>query len=329
MATSPQPRPRSLADLVADADAAARRGSAYGGRRWPTGFTPLDDHLGGGLRAGELTLVSGAQGQGKTTFVLQIARNAAAAGHPVLYVSYEHPEDDVLARLLAMEAGLTAGPGAFRLGELRGALDAAAAAPGGLVERLDELGDGSEAVAGLADLGRQFTVLGASGEPLRLDDLVELVLGMDRRPLVAVDYLQKVGTSAHEESQQVRLVVEGLKDLALRAGAPVIAVVAAESSGIATGRVRLHHLRGSSSLAYEADVALMLNNKYRAVAQHHLAFSTTNVEKFSEQVVCSIEKNRGGKDGIDLEFRTVFERGHFDPVGGVVLEHLVDDRVVG
>ena len=323
-------RPRSLADLVADADAAARRGSSYGGRRWPTGFTPLDDHLGGGLRAGELTLVSGAQGQGKTTFVLQAARNAAAAGLPVLYVSYEHPEDDVLARLLGMEAGLVAGPGAFRLSELRGVLDAVEPASGGLAERLEALGDGSETVAQLA--GRKhFTVLGASGQPLDLDGLADLVLKTEPRPLVAVDYLQKVATStpSRDEAEQVTRVVEGLKDLALRAGVPVLAVVAAESSGIATGRVRLHHLRGSSALAYEADVALMLNNKYRAVAQHHLSYSTTNVEKFQEFVVVSIEKNRGGKDGIDLEFRTLFDRGHFDPVGGEVLEHLVDDRVAG
>ncbi|MFP5219104.1 MAG: DnaB-like helicase C-terminal domain-containing protein [Actinomycetes bacterium] len=330
MAANGRARPRSLADLVADADAAARRGSAYGGQRWPTGFTPLDDHLGGGLRAGELTLVSGAQGQGKTTFVLQAARNAAAVGLPVLYVSYEHPEDDVLARLLGMEAGLVAGPGAFRLGELRGVLDAAGPTPGGLSERLAALGDGSEVVDVLADRGG-FTVLGASGNPLALDALAKLVLDIDPRPMVAVDYLQKVATStpSRDEAEQVTRVVEGLKDLALRAGVPVLAVVAAESSGIATGRVRLHHLRGSSALAYEADVALMLNNKYRAVAQHHLAFSTTNVEKFQEYVVVSIEKIRGGKDGIDLEFRTAFDRGHFDPLGGEVLEHLVDDRVGG
>jgi hypothetical protein len=249
----------------------------------------------------------------------------------VLYVSYEHPEDDVLARLLAMEAGLTAGPGAFRLGDLRQALEAADAGPGGLSDRLSALGDGAEAVEALTSTGRHFAVVGASGEPLSLDGLAELVLEADQAPLVVVDYLQKVSLdrSVPDEADHVTAVVEGLKDLALKAGVPVVAVVAAESSGIATGRVRLHHLRGSSALAYEADVALMLNNKYAAVAKHHLAFSTTNVEKFQEYVVCSIEKNRGGRDRIDLEFRTVFDRGHLDPDGGEVVEHLVDDRMVG
>jgi replicative DNA helicase len=286
--TGPQ-RARRLSELVEDADAAARRGTAYGGRRWPTGFTPLDAHLGGGLRAGELTLVSGAQGQGKTTFVLQAARSAAAAGQPVLYVSYEHPDDDVLARLLAVEAGLLAGPGAFRLGQLREALDATDPAPGGLAERLGRLGDGSEAVSALVGRGRHFTVVGASGESVDLDGLVALVTAAERPPLLVVDCLQKVVTAAPLTDEDQR--------------------VAAESTGIATGRVRLHHLRGSSALAYEADVALMLNNKYLAVARHHLSYSTTNVELFQGYVVCSIDKNRGGRDRVALEFRARFDRG--------------------
>jgi predicted ATP-dependent serine protease len=33
----------------------------------PLGFTPLDKTIGGGLRAGELLLIGGAQGTGKTT----------------------------------------------------------------------------------------------------------------------------------------------------------------------------------------------------------------------------------------------------------------------
>jgi hypothetical protein len=70
------------------------------------------------------------------------------------------------------------------------------------------------------------------------------------------------------------------------------------------------------------------NNKYDSVAKHHLAYSTTNVEKFQEYVVCSIEKNRGGRDRVDLEFRSHFDRGYFDPLGGAVIEQLIDDRTV-
>lgn len=322
---------RPIAEILAEAETAARQGSSYAARTWPTGFSPLDSHLAGGLRAGELTLVSGPQGQGKTTFVLQIARNIARAGGRVLYVSYEHPDDDVLARVLAMEAGLTAGAAAFRLSDLRKAMAEEEATPGGLAERLERFGDGAEATAALADYGSRLTVIGASGEPLSVDDLVSYVLAVPEPTVVVVDYLQKVSTQAEhaDEDGQVTEVATRLKDLALRSHAPVLAVVAADSAGIESGRVRLHHLRGSSALAYEADVALMVNNKYDSVAKHHLAYSTTNVEKFQEYVVCSIEKNRGGRDRLDLEFRTHFDRGHLDPMGGAVVEQLIGDRTTG
>ena len=328
---SARPVSRSIAEVLAEAEASVQRGSSFSARAWRSGFTPLDTHLGGGLRGGELTLVSGPQGQGKTTFVLQMARNVVQDGGSVLYVSYEHPYDDVLARLLAMEAGLLAGTSAFRLTDLRQVLQAEEAAREGLAGRLAAIGDGAEAVAAIASYGGRFHVVGASGEPLSVERLAALVTSADDPPVVFVDYLQKVatGNALRDEVEQVTTVVEALKDLALRAAVPVVAIVAAESAGIASGRVRLHHLRGSSALAYEADVALMLNNKYQSVAKHHLAFSTTNVEKFQEYVVCSIEKNRGGKDRIDLEFRSHFDRGYFDPAGNEVLEQLLNARIVG
>ena len=80
---------------------------------WPTtspiplGMAPLDRMLGGGLRPGELMLIGGAQGTGKTTMALQMARNVAASGQAyVLYVNFEHDDADMLNRLIAMESAL-------------------------------------------------------------------------------------------------------------------------------------------------------------------------------------------------------------------------------
>jgi replicative DNA helicase len=44
-------------------------------------------------------------------------------------------------------------------------------------------------------------------------------------------------------------------------------------------------------------------------------------------VVLSLEKNRGGVDGVDFELRKRFAHGCFDPAGGFVREQLVDGRV--
>ena len=145
-----------------------------------------------------------------------------------------------------------------------------------------------------------------------------------------VDYLQKVHVPGNipEEDDRVTQVVEGLKDLALDNDIPVLAIVAADKEGIQPGkRMRVNNLRGSSALAYEADTVLILNNKYDVVARHHLVYNIGNVERFKHWAVLTIEKNRNGKAGVDLEFHKRFDQGRFDPEGHIVAEQLVDERV--
>jgi len=58
------------------------------------------------------------------------------------------------------------------------------------------------------------------------------------------------------------VVVERLKDLTLSLRVPILAIVAADKASLVSGkRMRVHDLRGSSALAYEADVVLILNDK--------------------------------------------------------------------
>ena len=98
----------------------------------------------------------------------------------------------------------------------------------------------------------------------------------------------------------------------------MLAIVAADREGLAAGRrLRVHHLRGSSALAYEADIVLMINDKYDVVARHHLVYDVGNAERFRNFAVMSIEKNRSGLDRIDLEFRKRFEQGRFETEGRV------------
>jgi acyl-coenzyme A synthetase/AMP-(fatty) acid ligase len=57
----------------------------------------------------------------------------------------------------------------------------------------------------------------------------------------------------------VQVVVEELKNLALRQRIPVIAVAAGDSEGLRRDRLRFEDLWGNSSINYEPDVAIMLN----------------------------------------------------------------------
>ncbi len=95
---------RSLGALLDDTDVVLRRGGSAGATVWSTGFPALDATLTGGFRSGELVLLGGPAGHGKTTMGVQFARNVVAAGGTAVIFSYEHESHTLLERLIAMEA---------------------------------------------------------------------------------------------------------------------------------------------------------------------------------------------------------------------------------
>ena len=300
---------------------------------WPTGFDPLDHHLSGGFRAGELILLAGPQGLGKTTWAVQTGRNIVRSGRQVAYFCFEHEPQSLVERLVTMEAAEEGGFQAPTLGVVRAAFEAQDRRSLGLVERLGDHG-GLEALTKLEGYAERYHLHRSSGRTTSVElirDVVEdLKATTGSAPMVVVDYLQKVAVygGSQIEEERTTVVVEGLKDLALDLHVPVLAIAAADKEGIATGRrMRAAHLRGSSALAYEADTVLILNNKFDIVARHHLVYNLGSAERFKNYAVLSIEKNRSGVDKVDMEFKTQFEHSRFDQNGAIVAEQLVDERV--
>lgn len=323
-----------LSDVLREADGKLQQGVNAAARVWPTGFDALDTYLGGGLRSGELALLGGPQGLGKTTFALQVIRHAAASGEAVVYFSYEHDASTVLERLIAIEASLIAGIEAVSLRRIRESLEASDGRSGSLEERLANTVGGSDAVRAVQTYSDRLLLHRSSGSDTSIYTIRQVIdevrTTTGKAPLVVVDYLQKVFVPGGSEVEEERVtkIVEGLKDLALEIEVPVLAVVAADKEGLVAGRrLRVHNLRGSSALAYEADIVLIMNNKYDVVARHHLVYDVGNAERFHNWAVLTIEKNRSGLDKIDLEFRKRFEQGRFETEGNAVAEQLVDERV--
>lgn len=325
---------QSLTDVLDQANHRLASGPVAAARVWPTGFDMLDRHLGGGFRSGELILLAGPQGLGKTTWALQAARNIAVSGRTVLFFSYEHDPQTLLIRLLALEAGLAAGIEAPDLARIRSAFEASDGHTGAVPDRLRGTTGGVEAIGAVQSYADHLILHRSTGSSTTLEVIRAAVeearVRTGRPPIVFVDYLQKVKVpdGPPAEDDRVTLVVEGLKDLALDTDIPVVAIVAADKAGLESGkRLRVNNLRGSSALAYEADTVLILNNKYDVVARHHLVYDVGNVERYRQWVVLTIEKNRNGRDGIDLEFPKRFEQGRFEATGRIVTERLVDERV--
>ena len=317
-------KPRSAASVLADIEAGDR--PMTGPVIFQTGFSPFDRAVGGGLRGGDLVLVGGGPGVGKTITTLQWARNLAASGTPCVFACYEHDHASLLARLLLLEVGSSAnGVPSTEIREL--VRDIASGK-----RKMAELGPGSEVVrnaAGrLSAYADKLWLVQASSAHTNMARLDEIVREHPRgKAVLFVDYLQKVSwQGASDESRRVARITEGLKELALRHGVPVVAVVAGDRVGLNARRLRMHHLRGSSALAYEADAVVMLNDKYRAVSNVHTAYDPVRAEAFKGQVIFTIEKNRDGPAPLELEFGKDFGHYRFDPEGGYVSERLVDDR---
>jgi replicative DNA helicase len=291
----------------------------------------FDDTIGGGLHAGELLLIGGPPGVGKTIASLQMARNVARLGQPAVYVCYEHEEATLALRLLALEAGDgdASEEATQRITQLllQGARDH--------VSLLDSMaGDPglAEALQRLRSYSDNLILVRASGAHTAMEQIDELIFEHQAggsMPVIFVDYLQKVPVHPEPatEAEKVTRTVEALKDLALTHRVPIVGISAVDAAGMDARRLRLHHLRGSSAIAFEADVVVMMNDKHKAVSKVHLAYDSLGAKRFRDWVVFSIEKNRGGPALIDLEFKKDFSRFRFDPDGGLVSERLVDERM--
>lgn len=300
--------PQSVFDVLVDFDAELKRGDRRYYEPYPTGFAALDEHLDGGIKPGELILLGGAQGVGKTIAALQWARNLAAQSQvTALYVCFEHDERYLFHRLLCLEsAGDPAQPGLT----LRDIRQAVFGPPGGapadlrsLLQALPAARRAFDALTGYWE--RLFLVKGnpvyTSWEVLHTYLRNAIVEQGRERVALFVDYLQKVpvplrGPHLLDSEARITVVVEALKNLALAFEVPVVAVVAADKEGLkagqTAGRIRLHDLRGEAALAYECDIAIMLNSH-----------AVCTGGKDPDLVVFTIEKNRTGPVGIDVMYR--------------------------
>jgi len=305
----------------------------------PLGFTPLDKTLGGGIRAGEMLLIGGAQGTGKTTLAMQMARNIALGGQAsVLYICFEHDEEYLLNRMLAMESVLTAAmppSSGIRIQDVRREILGTWMAQG--ADAPPDLAANPRlrpALERIARYGHTLYLMRGSQTTTTVENvrrLVERYRAIDpgRQLVVVVDYLQKVPVipDPATETEKVTVVVNGLKDIALSQGVPLVSIVAADKEGLKASRLRNHHLRGSSAINYEADIILILNEKYNIVAKANIEFNPYQAQRFRDWVVVTVEKNRAGQHSIDFEFEKHFEFSCFDPSGRQVQEKLIEERL--
>ncbi|MBK8050329.1 MAG: AAA family ATPase, partial [Anaerolineales bacterium] len=245
----------TLAEVLATVNDQVARGSVGHLRPAPTGYTPLDDVLNGGLRPGDLFILGGPSGVGKTIFSLEMARNLVLADPEAsaMYICYEHDRTHLLLRLLAMEsAEMKLGDDALNLRRLNAMM--VDAQHFGLAERLRSDPIYAPVVARIDRYADRLTLVKASGSQTTIEQirlLARRLMSTGRRTLLVVDYLQKIPvelSTAVPETEITTYLAQGLKELAMSGGLRILAVAAADRAGLQSRRMRLHDMRGSSAI---------------------------------------------------------------------------------
>ena len=256
----------------ADAAAGAAAGTAPAGTV-VTGFPTLDALLGGGLRRGDLVVLAGDAGSGKSALALAMALRASEGGHDAFVLSGEMTPERVLERALAIE-------GRVRVDDLRrGALD-----------------DAARATVGAAALRLRHRTPGIAMLPPGGTEPVADVLrrALDTE-LAVVDPLGALAAGLRPRDEELATAVRALKAIALELDLALVvtAPLALPVRGRADPRPTLDDLGAMGALAQHADVVLAL---YR----EEMYQADRGIEGATELLVL---KNRNGRTGyVDLYF---------------------------
>lgn len=234
----------SLEAAIHEIEVAQNRGGELTGT--PTGFTDLDAYT-HGLHPGQLVIVAARPAVGKSTFALDIARNASVKhNQATIFFSLEMGRAEIAMRMLSAESSI------YLQSMRKGTIS-----------------DG--------DWTRLAAVRGRINDaPLYIDDspnmsLVEIRAKCRRLAqqvdlkLVVIDYIQLMSSGKKVESrqQEVSEFSRALKLLAKELRVPVVALsqLNRQAEQSKDKRPELSHLRESGSLEQDADVVVLLHRE--------------------------------------------------------------------
>ena len=262
----------------------------------PSGFPDLDS-MTTGLQKGDLVIVAARPSMGKTSWVMNVAANAAITNNvPVAIFSLEMASEQLVQRLLCAEGRIDAQR--LRRGKLSQEEHQRLAASAGHLNTAPIWIDdqpGCNVLEIRAKSRRLQSELRSNGKDLGL---------------IIIDYMQLMSGAGQAESrvQEVSQISRGLKALARELEVPVIAL-----SQLSRGpeqrtdkRPMLSDLRDSGSIEQDADLVMFLYRpEYYAPPEKR--------EELEGKAELIIQKQRNGPTGVvELYFQKAYTR--FDSV---------------
>jgi replicative DNA helicase len=234
----------SIDFAIRDIEMAQNRSGAMTGIS--TGFTNLDTYT-HGLHSGQLVIVAARPSVGKSTFALDIARNAAIRNNQsTIFFSLEMGRSELAMRMLSAESGIYLQ--SMRKGTLTEGDWAKLAAVRGKINDAPLYIDDSP----------NMSLIEIRAKCRRLAQQVDL-------KMVVIDYIQLMSSGKKVESrqQEVSEFSRALKLLSKELGVPVVALSQLNRQPEQTRdkRPELSHLRESGSLEQDADVVILLHRE--------------------------------------------------------------------
>ena len=250
---------------------ASHKGSVIG---VPTGFSDLDVKT-TGFQAGDLVIIAGRPGMGKTSFALNMMRNAAIdSSKKIGFFSLEMANNQLAMRLLCAEARVDSN--LVRSGTLPKSQYRNLSLAVGPLSKADIYLDDTAALSILE--------LRAKARRLKNDVDVDMII---------VDYLQLMQGPKGVESrqQEIATISRSMKALAKELDIPIVALSQlsrAVEQRTGSKRPQLSDLRESGAIEQDADVVLFLFRPW--------VYSREDEDEGKAEII--IAKQRNGPTGI-------------------------------
>jgi replicative DNA helicase len=253
-----------------------------------SGFSVLDELL-GGFQHSDLIIVGGRPSMGKTSFVLNIARNAAVEqGACVALFSLEMARDSLVWRLLSSESGVS-------LNRIRLGLHTEEEEKM-IMEATGKLSETSIYIDDTPQL--RMVEMRSKARRLHLEHHIDLII---------LDYMHLMQTDSRTENrvQELSFLSRSLKALARDLDVPVLVVsqLSRASEFRASHVPQLSDLRESGSIEQDADVVIFVNRDELHYPTREAWETAHPAEQYPPPAEIIVAKHRNGPIGqISLRF---------------------------
>ena len=261
----------------------------------PTGYSPLDNILDGGLYAG-LYIIGAISSLGKTTFCLNVADNIAQAGHDVIIFSLEMARNELIAKSisrLTLIKDLAENASTAHAKTTRGILTGTRYADYSQTER--ELIQRS--IASYGEYARNIYITEGIGN-VGVEEIREKVRKhiklTGKAPVVIIDYLQIIAPAdmrATDKQNTDKAVLE-LKRLSRDYSIPIIGISSFNRDSY-TAPVNMAAFKESGAIEYSSDVLIGL--QYEGMDYQEGEADKAREKRIRELMKEAVDAGKAGK----------------------------------